>query len=444
MKSGFSTIIGCLMALQLNAQRCLIEENFGSVKELYSRDGGIDSNYYEGMGQSGGYGVIDKKGNLIVPDKYRGGFINCNGKVVAIDRNKKLAEVWDLKTKTKVKLPAISAGDVIAENGLIAVEVANDKWGYCDMKGKIVIPAKFTYAETFIKNKAVAETGGKYGIINEKGVWVVQPKASYYYRWVTPTLLTVQVDDKDGNSLYGLMDDNGKILMKPEKYTEVEDRGWFLEFKLEKKKGALFNYSGKKLTDDDCWVKDNNDRIEGANGLILAMDSKGFAFVIDTSGNRYLNNKYPYIYRHEHFVTKKPTGLYTVQTSQPKDDKAETYDIVKLDGTVLLTGTINSVINYDENIILTAVENNKTLLYSMVKPDGTVIGKNLCNDVAAFHKQYAFVRKDGKCGAINMQTGEWAIPMIYKDVTEVNDCTIKFIDDNGADVFFDQNLKIKK
>lgn len=444
MKISISVIIGCLMALQLHAQRCLIEENYSDVRELYNRDSGIDSNYFEGMGQSGGYGIIDAKGNLIVPDKYKPGFMNCNGKVIAKDREKKLVEVWDLKTKTKVKLPAIWAGDVIAENGLIAVEVADDKWGYCDMKGKIVIPAKFTYAETFNKNKAVAEIGGKYGIINEKGAWMVQPKASYYYRWVTPTLLTVQVEDKDGNTLYGLMDDNGKIMMKPEKYTEANDRHGFIEFLIEKKRGALYNYAGKKLTEDDCWVEEGNRRVEGANGLIRATDSKGFAFIIDTNGTKYLNNKYPYIYRHEHFVTKKPTGLYTVQTTQPKDGKAETYDIVKLDGTVLLSGNINSVINYDENIIFTAVEENETLLYTMKKPDGTILAKDLCNDIATFHKQYAFVRKDGKCGAINMQTGEWTIPVIYKDVTEVNDCTIKFIDDNGADVFFDQNLKIKK
>lgn len=444
MKISISVIIGCLMALQLHAQRCFIEENYSSVRELYNRDGSVDSNYFEGMGQSGDYGVVDKKGNLIVPDKYRGGFVNCNGKVVATNRDKKITEVWDLKTKTKVKLPAMFADRTIAENGLVAVEVANDKWGYCDLKGKIVIPAKFTYAETFNKNKAVAEIGGKYGIINEKGAWIVQPKASYYYRWVTPRLLTVQVDDKEGNSLYGLMDDNGKILMKPEKYTEVNDRNGFLEFIIENKKGALYNYSGKKLTEDDCWVEGGNGRIEGAYGLIQAMDSKGFAFMIDTNGTRYLNNKYPYIYRHKHYVTKQPTGLYTVETSLPKDGKAETYDIVKLDGTVLLSGNINSVINYDENIIFTAVEKNETLLYTMLKADGTILVKDLCNDIAAFHKQYAFVRKDRKCGAINMQTLEWAIPMIYKDVTEVGDCTIKFIDEKGTDVFFDQNLKIKK
>lgn len=438
-------ITGLIIFIAINsyAQRCLVEKKYGTATDLYNLDGSADTSCYIVVGRTGNYGISDARGNLVIPADYDMYFTNCKGKIIAKHVQKKMADLWDLKTKTKVKLPGISAGDATGDNGLIAVQTAGNKWGYCNEKGKMVIPARFDYAERFTGNKAITELGGKHGIINEKGEWVVQPK-KLYYRWVTPSLLIVQAEDKEGNLLYGLADNTGKILLAPDLYTGAEERNGFIEFKIDNQKGALFNYSGRKLTGDDCHITDNDGKTKAANGLIEATDSNGFVFVIDTNGKRYLEKKYVYIYRHTHNITHKPTGLYTVQTSLREGDKPETYAIVKLDGSIVLDGPINDVINYDENIFFTAVETKSGSVYDMKRAGGTILATSVCNEVAAFHHQYAFVRKDNKCGAINMQTGEWAIPLIYADVTEVNDCTIKFTDQSGKDVFFSQDLKMIK
>ncbi len=62
--------------------------------------------------------------------------------------------------------------------GLAAVKV-KDKWGYINKKGEYVIPLKFDQALRFSEGLAIVRIGafglGKYGIIDKKGKWIVEP-----------------------------------------------------------------------------------------------------------------------------------------------------------------------------------------------------------------------------------------------------------------------------
>jgi len=444
MKKCIPACLCLFTVIQLFGQRCKVDEKYGSgyVFEVYDNNGVIVPDLFRvTLGGTEGSGITDTLGNFIIPGEYNDEIIISNGKAITKSRDRKICEVWDLKTKTKVKLPAVDAGSEIGDNGLIAIKAANKKWGYCDSKGKIVIPAKFDYAEVFVQNKAVAQAGENYGIINEKGTWVIPPKKGVYYYWVTPSLLVLQQEDKEENIFYGFMDDNGKVLLPPIKYMGFEYRQGFLEMKIEKNKGAIYNYGGKKLTEDNCYVPDGDFKTKAVDGFLRVMDSKGLAFVMDTAGNRYLSNKYTYIYQHKHDVTKKATGLYTVRTSEPQEEKAETYTIVKLDGAIVFGGLINDVINYDENIFFTGVESKGDFLYTMRKADGTILAKDVCSNVTEFYRHFAFVKKEELYGALNMQTGEWVLPLEYKGISSISGCSITLKNKNDEYIQFDQNLK---
>lgn len=94
---------------------------------------------------NGKYGLIDKKGNLIIETKYRD------------------AEPFF--------------------NGLALAETFEKEYGYISPDGKWAIPARFEWAESFrdkhgggILNYARAKVDDKYGVIDTKGNWVVEPK----------------------------------------------------------------------------------------------------------------------------------------------------------------------------------------------------------------------------------------------------------------------------
>src|SRR5262249_40951629 len=52
----------------------------------------------------------------------------------------------------------------------------NDKWGYMDREGNIVIPPRFESAADFFEHKAAVSFGGRTGYIDEVGKWQVEPK----------------------------------------------------------------------------------------------------------------------------------------------------------------------------------------------------------------------------------------------------------------------------
>jgi hypothetical protein len=54
--------------------------------------------------------------------------------------------------------------------------VQNQKWGFIDVKGQIVITPQFDYAREFSEGLAAASVGKKWGYIDETGKWSIEPK----------------------------------------------------------------------------------------------------------------------------------------------------------------------------------------------------------------------------------------------------------------------------
>ena len=76
------------------------------------------------------------------------------------------------------------AGD-FAENGLALVQADDEKYGYIDEKGEYVIDPVYHYAYGFAENglARVGSKSGKWGYIDKNGKYVIRPRFDYAGRF---------------------------------------------------------------------------------------------------------------------------------------------------------------------------------------------------------------------------------------------------------------------
>lgn len=176
------------------------------------------------------FGYINESGQVVIPPKYVGasefsqgyakveyiepgkptvtqGIIDRNGKLVAsvdYDVSRQLVSYYDgimliLRGKEDAQgeyLFTDTNGNQVStttffhvspfSEGLAAVQVDQENWGYVDSKGKLVISATFSIATEFSEGVAAVgiktNNGIKFGYIDYKGDWVIEP----IYDYATP------------------------------------------------------------------------------------------------------------------------------------------------------------------------------------------------------------------------------------------------------------------
>ena len=100
----------------------------------------------------------------------------------------------------------------------------NEKWGYADNQGRVVIRPQFSEAHNFSCGLARVEMGGvaltdpvvksfvKMGFIDEEGHWVIQSRFKYYFPYDFSEGL---VPFRKLSKGWGYMDTKGKIVIGP-------------------------------------------------------------------------------------------------------------------------------------------------------------------------------------------------------------------------------------
>ncbi|MFZ5353661.1 MAG: WG repeat-containing protein [Bacillota bacterium] len=209
--------------------------------------------YYQDKTDSGEpvYGYMDNKGNIVIKAEYSKAFDFMDGKAV-VQTGSGGYRLIDKSGNVIKVLPYKRIG--FASEGLMTYsyeEGYGGKTGYIDTNGDIVIRAEFYDPSGFKNGLAVVNTAesfsdGKYGVINKKGEFVIQPLYSYIYEL-----------------------DEGF-------YAACESAYDFSMAMYEKK--AIFNADGKRITDFLYY------RIEGFNnGTASVCDGKKTWF-IDANG----------------------------------------------------------------------------------------------------------------------------------------------------------------
>lgn len=132
------------------------------------------------------WGIIDLNGDIIVPFNY---------------------DEFEYKPKYS--------------DGLLRAKVG-EKWGYVDKKGQLIIPAIYDYAKEFSEGLAVVKfDSGKYAVIDTEGNRLTPAKywsASSFKDGYSK----VEVKLEDGDKVYGVIDHNGKYIIKP-RFDYIDD-----------------------------------------------------------------------------------------------------------------------------------------------------------------------------------------------------------------------------
>lgn len=118
-------------------------------------------------------GVIDKKGNILIPFLYKHLWEISTGHFVCVNMEGKLGIV---DSRNNIIIPFYYddiSEDCNDKTELIAVK-RNGRWGYINHSNKIVIPFKFDYAESFDRGDSIAliDQNDKCAYINRNGKFI--------------------------------------------------------------------------------------------------------------------------------------------------------------------------------------------------------------------------------------------------------------------------------
>jgi WG containing repeat len=138
-----------------------------------------------------GSGYINQAGNVViepkfipfvgdfseglapVPVKDKWGFIDLNGQIRIPPKYD-----YDIFGKSPNNVhsnkPEIKSIFFSFSEGLSGV-LLNDKWGFIDRNGKLVIPYQFDEIQNFSGGVAMVKVGNLFGVINREGKWIISP-----------------------------------------------------------------------------------------------------------------------------------------------------------------------------------------------------------------------------------------------------------------------------
>lgn len=179
----------------------MMDKDFQEAK-LFSEGNAIVRDYNK-------MGVIDKKGNFIIPLKYEE-IYHIKGKFISQTNTtgQKAAEhtAYELSPGGKEKLITYFFQD---EPEKIIRFYSNKKYGYIDQNRKIVIPAIYSLVHNFVGNFARVNVGLYEGLIDTSGKMVIQPE----YRELRYDPVSRLVFARNKEKLVGFLDSTGKKII---------------------------------------------------------------------------------------------------------------------------------------------------------------------------------------------------------------------------------------
>ncbi len=201
-------------------------------------------------------------------------------------KGKKVFELKDYKGKV-IEL----AGNFV--EGLAVFETEEDKWGFIDENGKVVISPDYYEVNNFsegialvakkeYKDKDSLESEIKFGFIDKKGNTVIKFKKDYQYFSCSDGLIPFSDNKKE----WGFMDKKGERVIKPNKdFKHVQGfNNGFAGF-FDGEKSGLINKKGEKV------IRAKYDFIEYNNDMVFIADKEKIGF-INTEGEEIIKPEY--------------------------------------------------------------------------------------------------------------------------------------------------------
>ena len=231
------------------------------------------------------YGLANKYGDLVVPPKYdeinqdfndgltvvrngyRKGYINTNGEEVipleyelAGNFSEGLAKVRPIREYDRYNEPPLYIGE-------------KTYVGYIDKDGDNIIPFKYDAGTDFSEGLACVEIDGKWGVINKKGKYVMQPEVQCddVYEFQNGIAIT-ECNTNVEEITYGFITADGYVSKYEYTYLFVDNTGYMIA-----EKNGKYGYID---SNEKTLIPFKYDEIDMAqNGLIPVMKNEKYGIV---------------------------------------------------------------------------------------------------------------------------------------------------------------------
>lgn len=165
-------------------------------------------------------GYVDTRGRVVVPPQFEyGGSFYEQLAVVGVKINEKVKYGFINQRGQFVIDPEFDTAHPFSE-GMAGVRLGNQR-GYIDRKGAVVIPPRFAEVTDFYRGLARVrmfnEKGhhGKWGCINKKGEFVVQPQYDHIQHF-TERIIIAGLNSNNGQWKWGLISWTGETIREPQ------------------------------------------------------------------------------------------------------------------------------------------------------------------------------------------------------------------------------------
>ncbi len=315
----------------------------------------------------------------------------------------------------------------------------NNKFGYIDEHGTVIIPARFNAVEEFSEGLANVREGGYYGYINPEGEWVIKP----VYDYTQPFSEGIAVAYKGARASYIRRD--GTVILE----LDCVDAGAFVNgtaiITCRKRKMGVIDTSGHFILDtlyeNITPVKGGNFIVSSAGDAVFVADSKGAVVVppgryrgIKSIGEGYMQAEIQdTIHKIEISIFLEATGkeLFRKDSSQTYVDlemssgsltfnmfvsgKKDLHGIMDKSGRVIYAdSTIQSLLPFRENRSFI----HRTFTHYVITSDGKILKPGFDGVLGdGFVNNKAFVKANSKWGLIDTNAN-YIIPPKFDEIME--------------------------
>ena len=370
------------------------------------------------------YGVIDRKGNIVIEPTYNVIQIPNPSKPVFICMSNYNTETKEYETKVLndrkeqvitgysniQAIPANSTADNIPFENTVLRYKKNDKYGLISLDGKEITDAIYDEISsvTYKEGMLLVKQDGKYGVININGKVVIKPEydnitVDNYYDVNTEYQRTgfIVCTIKDEGYRYGYVDYRGKkildtIYTEVERVTDLEDEKdiYIVAYK-DGQAGLLKN---KKLILD----YEYEDIIYYAYNDVFIVQRNGKQGITDRKGNMKIDTKYTNI---------SFGGIYVNAVDENNETK-----ILDLNGNEISDGYIAKMPTKDGEHYIVYDEEG---IYKIIDNSGNVVIDNKYTNIEEIADNYYIVANNRNNGIIDL-TGKSLVDLKYNSIVELD------------------------
>ena len=299
--------------------------------------------------------------------------------------------------------------------GLAAVQV-DDKWGYMDMSGEMIIKPQFKVVSSFSEGLACVKIGENYGYIDRNGKLAISPKFAKAGDF-SNGLARVQIggDDKGewfNGGVIGYIDREGTFIINPQYYFA----GDFHEGLAAVRIGDMCGYINR----------------EGITVIepqfLFAFDfSLGLARVYDEASRcGYINRKGEFVIEPQFFLGGDFSGMGCCCYAPVLRKPGHRWNFIDCSGNFIIKSGLREYSEFSENVARVKVGDK----WGYMNKFGQIIIKPIFDEARDFHEGMAAVKIGGKYGFINYG-GSFVINPQYEYVFDFSEgLTIVVTDDD--------------